>query len=408
LFFTLWDLITGEGTDLAALHPDEAEVAAQPTGPGVVVGYDDTPFDDLSLGWAAYRGMMSRAKFRVDLTTPYLVPTSEMTAVFVALAQSGVQVRIITPGIPDKSYVYSVTRSNYRQLVEAGVPRKAVAETTPKGRVLAALRHLPRALRARDYLWKGLALMRKVKSAGVPVHSHATGIRIEGKGAAEAVSFTANGRRVRIESEHIALHHGVVPNQQVTRLMRAEHVWDDSQMCFRPVLSDMGETSVAGLFVAGDGTGIGGAKAAALQGRLLGLRLAARAGRSVAPERIERLSAGLAREGSVRPFLEALYAPPAWINVPEDATIVCRCEEITAGQVRAAVDLGAPGPNQVKSYLRSGMGPCQGRVCGLLVSQIIAAKRGLPPQKDDYYRIRPPMKPLPLTELAAYRPEGAK
>lgn len=51
-----------------------------------------------------------------------------MTAVFVALAQSGVQVRIITPGIPDKSYVYSVTRSNYRQLVEAGV---AVYEYTP-------------------------------------------------------------------------------------------------------------------------------------------------------------------------------------------------------------------------------------------------------------------------------------
>lgn len=294
------------------------------------------------------------------------------------------------------------------QLVDAGVPPKAVVETTPKGRVLAALRHLPRALRARDYLWKGLALMRKVKAAGVPVHSHATGIRIEGEGRAEAVSFTANGRPVRIESGHIALHHGVVPNQQVTRLMRAEHVWDASQMCFRPVLSETGETSVAGLFVAGDGTGIGGAKAAALQGRLLGLRLAARAGRSVAPERIDRLSAGLAREGSVRPFLEALYAPPAWINVPEDATIVCRCEEITAGQVRAAVDLGAPGPNQVKSYLRSGMGPCQGRVCGLLVSQIIAAKRGLPPQKDDYYRIRPPMKPLPLTELAAYRPEGAK
>ena len=107
LFFTIWDLVSGDRTDLAALHPSEEEIDAQPGGPGVVVNYDDTPFDDLSLGWAAYRGMMSRAKFRVDLTTPYLVPTSEMTAVFVALAQSGVQVRIITPGIPDKSYVYS-------------------------------------------------------------------------------------------------------------------------------------------------------------------------------------------------------------------------------------------------------------------------------------------------------------
>ncbi|WP_341730290.1 phospholipase D-like domain-containing protein [Brooklawnia sp.] len=121
LFFTIWDLVSGEQTDLAALHASDDEVAAQPGGAGVVVSYDDTPFDDVSLGWTAYRGMMSRAKFRVDLTTPYLVPTNEMITVFTALARSGVQVRIITPGIPDKAYVYAVTRSNYRPLVEAGV-----------------------------------------------------------------------------------------------------------------------------------------------------------------------------------------------------------------------------------------------------------------------------------------------
>ncbi len=128
LYFTIWDLVSGEQTDLGALHPSDEELAAQSGGAGVVVSYDDTPFDDVSLGWAAYRGMMSRAKFQVDLITPYLVPTGEMITVFTALAESGVRVRIITPGIPDKSYVYAVTRSNYRPLVEAGVE---VYEYTP-------------------------------------------------------------------------------------------------------------------------------------------------------------------------------------------------------------------------------------------------------------------------------------
>lgn len=128
LFFTLWDLNTGEHTDLTELHPSEAELAAQPSGPGIVVSYDDTPYDDISLGWAAYRTMMSRAHHRIDLTTPYLVPTNEMISVFTALAASGVQIRIVTPGIPDKAYVYAVTRSNYRPLVEAGVE---VYEYTP-------------------------------------------------------------------------------------------------------------------------------------------------------------------------------------------------------------------------------------------------------------------------------------
>lgn len=128
LFFTMWDLITGEHTDLVDLHPSEERVAELAGGEGIVVSYDDTPFDDFSLGWSAYRNLMTRAHHRVDLMTPYFVPTNEMVSVFTSLAASGIQVRLITPGIPDKAYVYSVTRSNYRPLVEAGVE---VYEYTP-------------------------------------------------------------------------------------------------------------------------------------------------------------------------------------------------------------------------------------------------------------------------------------
>lgn len=128
LFFSLWDLITGERCDLAALAPTAGEMAALACGPGIVVSYDDTPFDDVSLGWAAYRNLLTRADERVDLMTPYLVPTNEMINVLTSVAASGVRVRILTPGIPDKKYVYSVTRSNYRALVEAGIE---VYEYTP-------------------------------------------------------------------------------------------------------------------------------------------------------------------------------------------------------------------------------------------------------------------------------------
>ncbi len=85
---------------------------------------------------------------------------------------------------------------------------------------------------------------------------------------------------------------------------------------------------------------------------------------------------------------------------PADETIVCRCEEVTAGQVRQTVRDGCLGPNQVKSFLRCGMGPCQGRFCGLTVSQIIAAERSVAMDEVGYFRIRPPIKPIELGALA--------
>ena len=80
--------------------------------------------------------------------------------------------------------------------------------------------------------------------------------------------------------------------------------------------------------------------------------------------------------------------------------VVCRCEEVTAGDIRGFVALGCSGPNQAKSFGRCGMGPCQGRQCGLTVTEVIADARGVPPQEVGYYRIRPPIKPVTLGELA--------
>jgi Sarcosine oxidase A3 domain len=84
---------------------------------------------------------------------------------------------------------------------------------------------------------------------------------------------------------------------------------------------------------------------------------------------------------------------------------VCRCEELTARDIRAAA-VGTPGPNQVKAFTRAGMGPCQGRQCGYTVSHLVAAAQKRPVAEVGFYRIRPPLKPVTLGELASLdRPE---
>ena len=111
-------------------------------------------------------------------------------------------------------------------------------------------------------------------------------------------------------------------------------------------------------------------------------------------DRIERYARG-------RRFLDLRYQPAQQFRIPAGDTIVCRCEEVSAVQVMETVRLGCPGPNQMKAFLRCGMGPCQGRLCGLTVTEMIASGRGVGPQAVGYYRVRPPVKPITVAELAS-------
>ena len=82
-------------------------------------------------------------------------------------------------------------------------------------------------------------------------------------------------------------------------------------------------------------------------------------------------------------------------------SIVCRCEEIRADEIyRLITEQDCPGPNQMKSFVRCGMGPCQGRLCGLTVVEMFALCQDIPTKDVDYYRIRPPIKPITVGDLA--------
>jgi hypothetical protein len=187
-------------------------------------------------------------------------------------------------------------------------------------------------------------------------------------------------------------------------LLGIEHRWDERQHCFAPVLDDWGRADAAPVFVAGDGAGIGGAKAAEIAGRIAALKIGEELGMLSVRERDRRAAPhrrALAAELAVRPFLDAAYPPFEEALRPEDTTLVCRCEEVTAGDIRGFARIGCLGPNQTKAFSRAGMGPCQGRNCGLTVTALLAEANGRTPEETGYYRIRPPLKPITLGELAA-------
>ncbi len=280
------------------------------------------------------------------------------------------------------------------QLLRAGGRIEAILDTMPRRNWLRAAAHLPDFLLS-PYWRKGLALMREVR-ARVPV-IRAARIEALGDGRLREVAF--DGRR--LPADLLLLHQGVVPNVNLANAAGVTHRWNGRQLCFEPILDGDFNSSLPGIAVAGDCAGIAGGTAAAERGRIAGIAaVRALAGDAAVPD-TQAIRQRLQREETGRAFLDELYRPALHLRQPAGETLVCRCEEVTAAQVRAAARLGCEGPNQMKAFLRTGMGPCQGRLCGLTVTELIAVERGMTAERVGGYRLRPPVKPITLAELAS-------
>ncbi|MGH7102310.1 MAG: NAD(P)/FAD-dependent oxidoreductase [Acetobacteraceae bacterium] len=289
------------------------------------------------------------------------------------------------------------------QLIRAGGKISAFLDTTPRRNRFSALRSLPAFLASPDCA-DGLRLVRTVRRA-VPVVRGVTRLAAHGTDRLAEVLFQRNGAiEERIAADVLILHQGVVPDLNLAAAARCELAWNDAQLAFAPVTDLWAASSVEGIAIAGDAAGILGAEAAIERGRLAALDAAYRLGRISKQDRDRRaapLLKALTRNARGREFLDALFRPARPFRVPEGETVICRCEEVTAGEVREAARLGCAGPNQLKAFLRAGMGPCQGRYCGLTVSALLAEACGARMDDIGYFRLRPPVKPLTLAELAS-------
>jgi NADPH-dependent 2,4-dienoyl-CoA reductase/sulfur reductase-like enzyme len=290
------------------------------------------------------------------------------------------------------------------QFIAAGARVECLLDTTPPGRWRDALRHAP-AFAASPYAAKGWSLLRAARrNTRVIEGVEALAAEADANGRLARVRYTQGGKSHEIAASMLLLHQGVVPSINLSNAIGCAQRWDPAQRCFTPVVDAWGASSVTGVSIAGDAAGIGGARTAEVRGTLAALGAAAALGR-IDPTKRDAAAAAPRRElqrwTRGRAFVDALYLPAPQYLVPTGDTLVCRCEEVTAREVADTVKLGCTGPNQMKSFLRSGMGPCQGRMCGLTVTEVIAAARGVSPDEVGYYRLRFPIKPITLGELAA-------
>jgi NADPH-dependent 2,4-dienoyl-CoA reductase/sulfur reductase-like enzyme len=288
------------------------------------------------------------------------------------------------------------------QLLAAGARIKAILDTTPSGNWRQALRGLP-SFALSPYLAKGLELLAAARN-GTRVISAVGELRAEGSDRVERVVYRRRGGvETSLPVDSLLVHHGVVPNTQLAMAAGVEHRWDDVQCAWLPVLGADGQTSVDGIAIAGDGGGIVGARASEAQGRLAGLAAIASLvspGAATAAMARDPIQSELARHLRGRAFLDLLYRPALSHRMPSGDTIACRCEEVTAQAVVESVRMGCMGPNQLKAFLRCGMGPCQGRQCSLGITELIASVRGVPPQEVGHYRVRFPVKPITVSAMA--------
>ena len=290
------------------------------------------------------------------------------------------------------------------RLLEAGVKITALLDTNRRLALLKALPSLPKALRSIGYLGKGISMLHKIRSAGIQIYSGINSMEALGNSKFEKVRFKIGENTIEKSSGMLLLHNGVVPNLQITRQLGCEHRWYDLQRYWEPVKDEWGNTSVDRISTAGDCGRISGAFVSELNGYISGLDTVYKIGAISRNER-NRLSLPyrkeLSKHKAVRPFLDKLFQPREIWLVPEDEdTLVCRCEEITVKDIRKAISMGAKNPDRIKSLVRCGMGPCQARMCGLSVSEVIADQRKISPEDVGYFKIRSPIKPITLGQLA--------
>lgn len=196
---------------------------------------------------------------------------------------------------------------------------------------------------------------------------------------------------------------GFRPIIEVTALLRCRHAYDRALGgWFCTVDPATGRTSVDGVYAAGEVTGIAGARPARLSGELAGLAAAASLG-LVRDDAVPRRRAALASLKKARRFsdgLGRLYEPPEDLaSLCSAETIVCRCEEVTRGEIDAALKGGTRATAGAKMWTRAGMGRCQGRICGFAVAEIAAAATGSSPEAAGFNPPRIPLRHVPLSAV---------
>lgn len=230
--------------------------------------------------------------------------------------------------------------------------------------MLKAAPYLPAGLLGLPLLLRGLSMLNDVRKSGTPVYRDVSGIEAQGADRLERVSFFSKGAAHTLEAAALLYHGGVIPRTHMANALDLPHHWDARQQCWTVACDDCGRTAREGVYVAGDCSRVRGAAVAGIAGELAGLAVAERQ-EGIGPEEFRRRSAPLLRSLAVqtasKAFLDAWFSPRKDLYaVPDDVT-VCRCENVSAADIREAVRDGLTDINEVKLRHAGGHGQLPGQ-----------------------------------------------
>lgn len=282
------------------------------------------------------------------------------------------------------------------QYAKAGAGVAGVFDTSPWR---LRLRALPSLLANWRMLWRGAGLERALRGAGVPVLRGITPRRIESNPDSGVTGFAwrdAAGGEHRTDCDAVAVGFHLRPEAQLADLARCAFEYHAPTRQWRPRIDADGRSSVRGIYLAGDGARLRGAAAAEASGELAALAALRDLGRPVDAARIGSLRTRLVAQQRFADGIAAAFPWPATLAAATgDDTVVCRCESVTAGELRrACTEGGASEANRAKAFSRVGMGRCQGRYCGEAAAEIIAAASGAAHESVGRLRAQAPVKPL--------------
>ncbi|MGJ5038517.1 FAD-dependent oxidoreductase [Bradyrhizobium sp. HKCCYLRH3059] len=281
------------------------------------------------------------------------------------------------------------------QYMKAGVDVAAVLDAAPLSAKLNLLRALPLAP---GIVLRGLRMALELTLRGTRVRSGVSRLRIEGESRVARIVYRAGGREHAITCDGVGYGLGLRSETQAADLAGCAFRFDARDGAHRPVRDAGGRSSIAGVYLAGDGARIAGADAAEAAGERAALALLEDRGLPHDSVRAATLEHALARIDRLRDGLEAAFPYPShWAGDIADDTLLCRCEEIDAGEARRAIrDFSLTEINRLKAVTRIGMGRCQGRMCGVAAAELLAAQTRRDVGAVGRLRAQAPIKPIPV------------
>jgi NADPH-dependent 2,4-dienoyl-CoA reductase/sulfur reductase-like enzyme len=264
-----------------------------------------------------------------------------------------------------------------------------------------------------DFLKEGWEYLRNIQKADVPLLRSHMILEAHGDGQVEEAVIAKVDKNWRprpgtarqMQVDTICLGYGLVSTTEVALLAECDHTYDLSLGGFIPVRNENLETTVPGIYAVGDGAGVAGSKVAIEEGLIAGVSVARSLGYTSDAD-TKKYKRGFQKRldklNRFRKVLDEMSMPRAGLyELAKDDTIVCRCEEITLREIKDAMADGATHTKDIKRMTRVGMGPCEGRMCGPALIEMMRCQPNAHSDALECLPPRPSIKPIPLGALAA-------